>query len=297
MADHLRRGMIQEEVRFLAVDTTALTEKARVIHKAAPTAIAALGRALAGALLLAGLLKAGERLVIHILSRGPLKEIYAEANAQGEARGYLRRPRIHLPSSGGKLDVGGAVGTDGTLTVMKDLHLKEPYRSTVPLVSGEIAEDLAHYLLTSEQQPSAVALGVHVAPSGRVDAAGGILLQAMPWATEETLSRLEERLRQAPPFTHMLRAKQSLEDVIAKLLQDFPYVVWQHQPVHYACPCSVERAERALIALGPAELADLIAKKEAVEIVCDFCKKKYRFEPAEVQRLLDSLQAADSPPA
>ncbi len=286
MPDYLVRSLTKDgSIRGLAVVTTNLVEEARQRQDAWPTAAAALGRALTGAALLGAGLKTGQRLALKFEGDGPLKKILVEADSNGAVRGYVARPRVHLPPRNGKLDVAGALGRTGVLTVSKDLRLKEPYTGIVQLVSGEIAEDLAFYLVESEQVPSAVALGVYVETDGRVSAAGGFLIQTLPPMQEEVLEQLIGRIRGLPPVTDLLRGGRSPEDILATIYGQLPYRILEKYAVAWQCSCSRERVERALLTLGPAELQEMARQEEATTVTCEFCGQEYLFTSAELDRL------------
>src|SRR5215207_8137503 len=222
-------------IRALVAVTTALAEEARVRHQTAPTASAALGRTLTASLLLGSMLKEDEKLSLQFMGRGPLRGIFAEANGQGEVRGFVYHPRTHLPLKRGKLNVGGAVG-EGTLTVIRSQSWnKEPYRSILPLVSGEIGSDIAHYLLNSEQIPSAVSLGVFVAPTESVVAAGGFILQVMPGASAETIAQLETCVARTKPVSQLVREGASPVEIIAHALDGFAPMPVGGMPIRFVC--------------------------------------------------------------
>jgi molecular chaperone Hsp33 len=286
LADYLVRSITKDgSIRGLAAVSTDLVEEARRRHRAYPTAAAAMGRALTGGALLGAGLKTGQRVALKFEGDGPLKKIVVEAESNGAVRGYVAEPGVHLPPKNGKLDVAGALGRTGLLTVSKDLRLKEPYRGIVQLVSGEIAEDLAFYLAESEQVPSALALGVYVDTAGRVAAAGGFLIQTLPPVQEEVLDRLIARIRQLPSVTDLLRAGSSPEDILAAMYADVPYTILEKYALAWQCSCSRERVEKALITLGREELTDLAAQEEAATITCEFCRQEYIFRQEDVQRL------------
>ena len=272
-------------IRGLAVVTTGLVEEARRRQDVWPTAAAALGRALTGGILLGALLKTGQRVAIKIEGEGPLGKILVEADSNGAVRGYVSHPHVHLPPRNGKLDVAGAVGRQGVLTVSKDLRLKEPYTGIVQLVSGEIAEDLAFYLVESEQVPSAVALGVYVEADGRVSAAGGFLVQTLPPVHEEVLDRLIDHIQAMPPVTELLRQGRLPEDILAAIYGDYPYRILEKYAVAWQCSCSRERVERALLTLGPEELKKMADQEEVTSVTCEFCGQDYLFTSADLQRL------------
>ncbi len=284
------RGLTKDGAfRVFAADTKDIVEEARRRHKTSPTATAALGRALTAAALLGLDLKTG-RVMIQINGQGPLGEILAEADAEGRVRGLVQRPHIHLTPRKGKLLVGQAVGRNGYLSVTRDLGLKEPYQGSVSLVSGEIAEDLSYYLTVSEQIPSAVALGVFVNPDNTVEAAGGFLIQTMPSATEEQISRTEGVIKKLPPVTSLLREGLSPEEILTKIFGEGEIQILEKRPLEYRCRCSRERVERALVALGPEELKELVRRKEPAKITCDFCGTVYLFEISELEQLLQEVE-------
>lgn len=284
------RGMTRDGAfRIFAADTRDLVEEARKRHHTSPTATAALGRALTAAALLGLDLKTG-RVMIQINGGGPLGEIIAEADAEGNVRGLVQRPHVHLTPRKGKLLVGQAVGREGYISVTRDLGLKEPYQGAVKLVSGEIAEDVSYYLTVSEQVPSAVALGVFVDTENRVEAAGGFLIQTLPAATDEAITATEKVLKELPPVTTLLREGLSPEEILFRIFGKEGVEILEKRPLAYRCRCSRERVERALAALGPEEIKALIAKKEPAQITCDFCGEKYLFSPEELEALLASLE-------
>jgi molecular chaperone Hsp33 len=290
--DYLVRSITKDgSIRGLAAVSTDLVEEARRRHEAYPTAAAALGRALTGGALLGAGLKSGQRMALKFEGDGPLKKILVEAESNGAVQGYVAEPGVHLPPKNGKLDVSGALGRTGLLTVSKDLRLKEPYQGIVQLVSGEIAEDLAFYLVESEQVPSALALGVYVDPDGRVAAAGGFLIQTLPPIQEEVLDRLIARIQQLPPVTDLLRGGRSPEDVLAAMYGDLPYSILEKYALAWQCSCSRERVEKALITLERAELADLAAQEESATITCEFCRQDYTFKQEDLQRLAAEIPA------
>lgn len=284
-------------VKALAADGTLLAvglvdtktvEDARRIHDTYPTASAALGRALSGAVLLASVLKQNQKVTLQIAGDGPLQEIVAEADSECRVRGYIRRPHVHLDPKNGKLDVGGAVGS-GFLNVIKDVGLREPYRGTVNLQSGEIAEDIAYYLNASEQVPSAVSLGVYVDKDNSVKAAGGFMIQALPDVKDETLECLEERLRGIRQVSAMVLGGAGPIDMLEEAL-GLPLKIIDTREVNYFCPCTRERVLGAVVTLGRKELEKAIKKGEDVEAVCRFCNKKYLVSPKELTELLKGAE-------
>lgn len=279
-------------VRGLALDATQIVEQARRIHDTTPVMTAALGRMLTAASMLGSLLKSRDNtLTLQIKGDGPAGGIMTVSDALGNVRGYPGNPAVELPlNEKGKLDVAGAIGTEGTLTVIKDLNLKEPYIGRTPIVSGEIAEDVTHYLTVSEQTPSAVALGVLVDRDWSVKQAGGFLLQLMPGADELTITKLEWALAHTPPVTDLLEQGLTPEDILRRILEEFEVEVLERGEKVYRCDCSRERVERALISLGAAELKTLASEQEITEIGCQFCTEKYRFTAKDLLDLTKGFQ-------
>lgn len=287
MADRLARTVTEDgTLRGLAAVTTDLVEEARRRHGTLPTATAALGRALTAGLLLGGMLKDGERVSLEFSGDGPLRNILVDATPAGTVRGFVARPATHLPPRGGKLDVGGALG-QGLLCVMRiPVAGGVPYRSVVPLVSGEIGNDVASYLVTSEQTPSAVAIGVFVEPDGRVGAAGGYVLQAMLGAEPAMVARLERNVVAAPPPSDLVRQGLDASAILAHLLDGFATHPLDGHPVRYQCRCTRERVLAAIVAMGRAELLDVLAGEKRAEVVCEFCGERYEVEEPELRALL-----------
>ncbi len=269
--------------RVFAVECRDAVEEARRLQGLSPTATAALGRLMAAAALLASDLKTG-RILIQVKGDGPLGEILAEGDAEGNLRATVSRPWVHLEPKDGKLSVGEAVGRKGFISVVKDLGLKEPYQGSVSLVSGEIAKDLAYYLTVSEQVPSAVALGVLVDRDGSVKAAGGFMIQRMPSAGDEEVERLEKVLGSLPPVTSLLSQGKTPEAILRELFSDVE--VLEKRLVRFKCRCSRKRVESMLLALGRAEVEEMIRKGERVSVLCHFCGKEYAFSVEDLKRLL-----------
>lgn len=292
MQDSIIRVLAKDApVQASAITARGLVERARQIHKTLPLATAALGRSLMAASLLGSQLKVDEgSLTLRIKGGGPLGSITVVSDAQGNVRGYVQDGQVELPlKAPGKLDVGRGVGTDGTLTVIKDLNMKDPYVGTIPLISGEIAEDVTAYLTASEQIPSACALGVLVDTDQSVLCAGGYLIQLLPGASDEVITRLEEGVARAGAVSQSLHEGLSGLALLERVLEGFQLEVLEEQPVEYRCYCSRARVERALISLGRAELEEMIAQQGGAEIACQFCDTVYPFTGAELQALADSL--------
>jgi molecular chaperone Hsp33 len=296
MADQLIRATAAEGgIRAVGVITTRLTEEARQRHKLSYVATAALGRTMSGGLLLASSMKReGSRVNIRVRGEGPLGGILIDAGLDGTVRGYVDNPGVELPpNEQGKLDVGKAVGPEGYLYVVRDVGYGYPYSSTVELVSGEIGDDIAHYLVTSEQTPSALVVGVFVGAEG-VTAAGGILIQVMPKAVrdEALVQTLEGRIAKLAGFTPLLQAGKTLPEIFEQLLGDMDLVMLPEvQMVRFHCGCSFDRVLGALKMLGEAELQDMIEKDNGAEATCHFCGEVYQASSDELAQLIEDLRA------
>jgi len=299
MSDRLIRGTAADGgIRVVGVISTRLTEEARSRHNLSYVATAALGRAMSsGLLLVSSMKKEGARVNIRVKGNGPLGGILVDAGADGTVRGYVNNPRVELPPNKiGKLDVGRAVGNQGFLYVVRDLGYGYPYSSTVELVSGEIGEDVANYLITSEQTPSALLVGVFVGASG-VTAAGGLLLQVMPKAArdEALVATLESRVSALSGFTPLLRSGKTLPDIMNELLGDLNLVILPEiQMVRFDCRCSMQRVLGALKMLGEAELLDMIEKDSGAEATCEFCGEVYQASEEQLSKLIQDLRASSS---
>ena len=278
-------------VQAAAICSRDLTERARQIHKLLPVGTAALGRTLSAASLMGNALKdGGASLTLQIKGGGPLGTVLAVSDNQGNVRGYVTNPQVDIPlRPDGKLDVGGAVGHDGTLTVIKDLHMKEPYVGTIDLLGGEIAEDVAAYFVESEQIPTACGLGVLVDRDQSVKAAGGYLIQLMPGATEDTIVKVEGGIMAAGPVSALLEQDPDPEHLLRTVMSDFDLKILETQPVSYKCYCSRERVERALISLGRKELEDMLREQGGCQLSCQFCDAVYDFSKEDLEKLLASL--------
>lgn len=290
MSDKLVRGNSMDgAIRVFSAVTTDIVNEAQRIHHTYPVATAALGRLLTGAAIMgaAGLKSETDSLTVQIKGEGDIQNIVAVTDCMSRVRGYISDPYIDRPlNSKGKLDVGGAIG-GGYLSVVRDLGLKEPYTGQIPLLSGEIAEDLTYYYAKSEQIPTSVALGVLVDTDNTVLAAGGFMIQLMPEATEEMAIRLEEILKDIPPVTSMIRDGMSAEDILFRVTDGFPMVCENKAVVpKYECKCSKERMEKALISIGKEELESLIREQGEAELTCQFCDNKYLFNKSELEELL-----------
>lgn len=277
-----------EHIYGVAAVTTAMVDEARRRHGAAPTAAAALGRLLTGGALIGSLLKEpGHRVTLQIVSKGPVRSIVVEANGAGHVRGYMGQPAVHLPSRQGKLDVGGAVGK-GILHVIRDTGFGEPYSGTVPLASGEIAEDLAAYFFQSEQMPSAVSLGVFVQTDQTVTASGGFLIQFHATIAEELTDHIERALASVPPVTTMIHEGCAPHDILLRALGGLALEDVKHSTPHWQCRCSRDRVVQTLIALGEQELRQMIAEQDETQVRCEFCTDEYVFSQQDMQHMLET---------
>lgn len=280
-------------VQAVAVTTRDLTERARQIHTTLPVATAALGRTLAAASMMGNALKdGGASITMQIKGGGPLGTILAVSDNQGNVRGYVQNPHVDIPlREDGKLDVGAAVGFDGTLTVIKDLNMKEPYVGSVALLGGEIAEDLAAYFVESEQIPSACALGVLVDRDQSVRVAGGYLIQLLPGATEDTIVKVEGGVYASGPITKLLSENDDPEQLLRTVLSDFDIEILETAPIEYKCYCNRERVEAALISLGAEELEKIIEEQGGCELTCQFCDAIHAFSADELQEIVNKIRA------
>nr|WP_325246003.1 Hsp33 family molecular chaperone HslO [uncultured Oscillibacter sp.] len=293
MSDQLIRAISKDGfVKATAVSTRGLTERARQIHKTLPVATAALGRTLAAASMMGNALKEdGASVTLQIKGGGPLGTLLAVSDNQGNVRGTVDHPEVDLPlRSDGKLDVGTAVGTEGTLTVIRDLNMKEPYVGSVGLLGGEIAEDLAAYFVESEQIPTACGLGVLVDRDQSVLSAGGYLIQLLPGAGEDVIARVEGGVMAAGSVTGLLQENSDPEAMLRKVLSDFEIDVLERSPIEYRCYCSRERMERALISMGPAELKSLIDDQGEAELTCRFCDNVQHFTREQLEAMLAGMR-------
>ena len=292
MADRIVRAISADGmVQAAAICSRDLTERARQIHKTLPVATAALGRTLAAASMMGNALKSdGASLTLQFKGGGPLGTVLAVSDNEGNVRGYVTNPHVDIPlRKDGKLDVGTAVGHEGTLTVIKDLHMKEPYVGTIDLLGGEIAEDVAGYFVESEQIPTACALGVLVDRDQSVKAAGGYLIQLMPGAAEDTIAKVEGGIMAAGAVSAILEKNDDPEAMLRTVMSDFDLKILETCPVEYRCYCSRERVERALISLGREELEQMLSEQGGCQLTCQFCDAVYEFTAEDIQRLLKNL--------
>ena len=280
-------------IKMSAVSAKDTVQRAKDIHKCTPTTAAALGRTLCAASMMGNLLKEDNgSLTIRINGGGPIGSVIAVSDSKGYVRGYVTNPAVDLPlRSDGKLDVGGAVGKDGMLTVSRDIGLAQPYVGSTELVSGEIAEDLTSYLLESEQVPSACGLGVLIDTDLSVKAAGGFIVQLMPGAPDEYIDVLEENIFMMDQLTTIL-AEDGLEAVFEQVLKGLPYHIVDEDEVGYRCYCSRERVGDAILGVGEGELESMINEGKDIDVSCQFCDTVYTFTPDDLRTLLDESKKA-----
>ena len=289
MSDYIIRATAAEgQIRAFAAITRELTEFARQAHNTSPVATAALGRLLTAGTMMGVMMKgADDILTIKIEGDGPIGGLTVTADSKGDVKGYAYNPEVMLPpNEKGKLDVGGALGI-GVLSVIKDIGLKEPYVGQTILVTSEIAEDLTYYFATSEQTPSSVALGVLMNKDNTVRQAGGFILQLLPGASEEVISTLENRLKEITSITSLLDAGNTPEMILEHILGDFDLEILDKIPTQFACNCSRERIEKALISIGKKELQEMINEGKTIEMNCHFCNKNYPVTVEELKGLLE----------
>ncbi|MBR6478119.1 MAG: Hsp33 family molecular chaperone HslO [Lachnospiraceae bacterium] len=287
MTDYVIRATAADaQIRAFACTTRETVETARRAHNTSPVITAALGRLLSAGLMMGAMLKSeNDLLTLQVKGEGPVGGITVTADAKGHVKGYANVPDVILPANSiGKLDVSGAIGP-GTLTVIKDMGLKEPYSGQVALQTGEIAEDLTYYFAASEQVPSCVGLGVLMEKNNTVKQAGGFIVQLMPFATEEVITKLEENIKGLSSVTSMLDQGNSPEDILRIVLDGLDVQVTDQEPVSFQCDCSRARVEKALISIGKAELQGLIDEGKEVEVNCQFCGKQYHFPVEELEVL------------
>ena len=292
MSDQLVRAISKDGyVKAVAVSTRDLTERARQIHKTLPVATAALGRLLAAASMMGNALKGeGASVTLQVKGGGPLGTVLAVSDNEGNVRGTVDEPAVDLPlRPDGKLDVGSAVGCEGTLTVIRDLNMKEPYVGSVGLLGGEIAEDLAAYFVESEQIPTACGLGVLVDRDQSVLSAGGYLIQLLPGAGEDIITKVEGGIMAAGSVTKLLTEDSDPESLLRRVMPDFQLEILEKSPVEYRCYCSRDRMRGALISMGKEELRSLIDEQGRAEMTCQFCDAVHVFEKEELEELLNEL--------
>ncbi|MDJ0623747.1 MAG: Hsp33 family molecular chaperone HslO [Desulfocapsaceae bacterium] len=284
MADTLERIMAASGKVFgLACDTTVLVNEACRRHDLGPTAAAALGRALSGAVLLAGLLKDNQSIQLIFEGNGPLGKVIAEATQAGDCRGYVVEPRAEVPLKNGMIDVAGGIGRAGFLRVTKDIGLKEKYTGFVQLYTSEVGEDIAYYLTESEQTPSTISLGVHLQPDGSIAAAGGFLIQSLPPADEKILQELTEQTRTHASITGMLAAGKNPAEILADLFTNVPFKHTGSSSLRFHCSCSEEKMEKVIKTLSLDDIRYLLELDDGAMVKCDYCSNNYTFSKSYLQ--------------
>ena len=281
------------KLRLLAARSTHLTQEGCRRHQTLPTASAALGRTLTAGILFASNLKGEEKYTIRIAGDGPIGEIVVDANAHGEVRGYLHHGQVHFPANEkGKLDVARAVGKHGMVAVIKSFGTEFKFTGQTPIVSGEIAEDLASYLVNSEQIPSALALGVLVNPDGSIATSGGYLVQALPGCDEATLASVEKAVKAAKPISTMLVEGMTPEVILTQLIAKESLTFLEEKSIQFRCSCSKQRTTETLKLLGKKELLDMIEKQKGAEVFCNFCNERYAFNDNDLKKIISELDHA-----
>ncbi len=288
MEDYIIRATAGNgSIRAFAGTTKNTVEKARQLHNTSPVATAGLGRLLTAGAMMGEMLK-GEKdlLTLQIRGDGPLQGMVVSADSKGNVKGYVFNPYVEVPNKyEGKLDVSKAIG-NGSLSVIKDIGLKEPYAGQIELISGEIAEDLTYYFAKSEQTPSAIGLGVLIDTDTSVMASGGFIIQLMPDASDEIAEKLEEKINRTPYVTSLLDMGYSPEDILQLILGDFDLEINEKKEVRFYCNCTRERVEKALISLGKDELTNMIEEDKKAQLHCHFCNKEYNFTEDELKEIL-----------
>jgi molecular chaperone Hsp33 len=289
MGDYLIKATaFNGKVRAYSLVATDMVNEAVRRQGTWPTASAALGRAMMASTMMATMLKGDSKLTVKIEGQGPIGKIIIDANTKGETRGYVTNPQTHFElNSQGKLDVARAVGTNGYLSVVKDLGLKDHFTGSVPLVSGELGEDFTYYFASSEQTPSSVGVGVLVNPDNTILAAGGFIIQLMPGADNVIVELIEKRLSTIPPISKLVEAGMPPEEMLQALLGDDNVKFLDKQPITFSCKCSKERVENAIISLGKKEIQAMIDEDGGAETVCHFCNETYKLTADDLQDLLE----------
>ncbi|RHW38376.1 Hsp33 family molecular chaperone HslO [Lysinibacillus yapensis] len=293
MSDYLVRAVgFNGQVRAFAARTTETVAEAQKRHYTWPVVSAALGRSMTAAVMMGAMLKGEDKITVKVEGNGPIGAMLIDADAKGNVRGFVTNGQVHFDlNEHGKLDVRAGVGTEGFLSVVKDLGMKEMFSSQVPIVSGEIAEDFTYYFATSEQVPSSVGLGVLVNPDNTILAAGGFIIQLMPGCEEETITALEKHLATIEPVSKMIEKGLTPEEILEAVLgQEGDVQILSKMPVQFHCSCSKERYSRALMGLGVQELEEMIEEEGHIETQCHFCLKTYDFSKEELQGLVNEIK-------
>lgn len=291
MSDYIVRALAADgQIRAFAAETRELVEKSRQLHNSSPIATVALGRLLTGGAMMGAMMKNDADMVtIQIKGNGPIGSMTVTADAQGRVKGFVSHPEVMLPLKDGRLDVAGALGI-GVLSVIKDIGLKEPYVGDTILVTSEIAEDLTYYFATSEQVPSSVGLGVLMNKNNTVEQAGGFIIQLMPDATEETVEKLETRIKSLQSVTEMLAQGKTPEALLEVILGDMGLEVLDRMDTKFYCNCSKDRVSKAVMSIGEEELEQMIEEDKPIEVNCHFCSSHYTFTVDELKEMLAAVR-------
>lgn len=292
MKDYMVRALAyNDQIRAYAVNSTAAVQEAQARHYTWPTASAALGRTMTAGVMMGAMLKGDNSITVKVEGNGPIGVILVDSDAKGQVRGYVTNPQTHLDlNAQGKLDVRGAVGTEGTLTIVKDIGMRENFSGQVPLVSGELGEDFTYYFASSEQVPSSVGVGVLVNPDNTILAAGGFIIQLMPGADEKTIGKIEKQLSLIPPISKMIQDGLSPEQILDTVLGEGNVRVLDTMPVSFSCKCSKERFGTAIISLGSTEIQEMIDEDGQAEAQCHFCNQTYLYDKEELESLLQEAK-------
>lgn len=292
MTDKLIKALCYDnEIRVYVIEATSMVQTAQEKHETWSAATAALGRAMVGTTLLGATLKGNDKLTVRIAGGGPVGYLLIDSNAKGETKGFIKNPFVSLPlNDQGKIDVKGAVGTDGMMTVSKDLGMKDPFVGQVPIVSGELGEDFTYYMAHSEQIPTAIGLSVLVNPDETVKTAGGFMIQVLPGASDATIQKVEQAIADLPQVSKLMNQGETPEEILNRLVPDGSSHILEEMPVSFTCDCSKERFETAIVTLGEKEIEEMIDEDKGAEAVCQFCRTKYYFDEKELTRLKEEAK-------
>ncbi|UAL47517.1 Hsp33 family molecular chaperone HslO [Sutcliffiella horikoshii] len=292
MSDYLVKALAFEgQVRAYGIRTTETVGEAQQRHQTWPTASAALGRAMTASVMMGAMLKGENKLTVKIDGGGPIGVILVDSNAKGQVRGYVTNPQTHFDlNQHGKLDVARAVGTNGTLSVVKDLGLREHFSGQTELISGELGEDFTYYLVSSEQVPSAVGVGVLVNPDNTILSAGGFIIQLLPGTSEETITLIEEKINNMTPVSKLIERGLTPEELLTEILGEGNVKVLETMPIEFKCTCSKERFEQAIISLGEKDITEIIEEDGQAETHCHFCNAKYLFSKEELEAMREQVK-------
>lgn len=293
MNDYLVRALAFDgKVRAFAVKTTDTIAEAQQRHGTWPTASAALGRSMTAGVMMGAMLKGEDKLTVKVEGKGPIGAIVVDSNSKGEVRGYVTNPQTHFDlNEHGKLDVRRAVGTDGMITIVKDLGMRDFFTGQVPIVSGELGEDFTYYFAASEQVPSSVGLGVLVNPDNTILASGGFIIQLMPGIEDETITVIEEKLSKMEPVSKLLDKGLSPEQLLQEILGEENVVILEKMPVMFDCNCSKDRFGTAILSLGESEIREIIEDDGQAEAQCHFCNETYHYSESDLEAYIDEIKS------